>query len=204
MVHLSNFREKSSRTSLSWTRPLIICPLAYVESWLKEAQPKRIPGPSGPPGPPAPSPISIPIPSDLLPPLRPGLEAWDRLHLFARCRRKTAPIWEKCEPSFCESKLSRKSRRVFSPLQMSPNSAWVRLFWRSVPGSLDEKKRGKEAKQEQLTELRRLFASSDWFAVKQCCHWFLFWLVGCAIVCFFIGCRGGVGFVCVRPFMWCW
>lgn len=69
--------------SLSLTQLLQSRLLAYVESWLKEAQPNRGPGPFGPPGPPAPSPISIPIPSDLLPSLQPGLEAWDRLNLVA-------------------------------------------------------------------------------------------------------------------------
>lgn len=68
----------------------------YVESWLKEAQPKRrSPGPTGAPGPAAPSASSIPIPSRLLSSLRPGLEAWDRLNLCARCRRQTAPMWKR-------------------------------------------------------------------------------------------------------------
>lgn len=95
-----------------WLIRLRISLLSYVESWLNEAQPNSGPRPSGPPGPPAPSPLSIPIPSDLLSSLHPGLEAWDRLHLFARCRRNTAPIWEKCVPDEVWGRRTKKSRRL--------------------------------------------------------------------------------------------
>lgn len=73
----------------------------YVESWLNEAQPNRIPKSPAPLGPSISSPVSIPISSDLLPALRPGLEVWDRLLFFAWCRRSTASMREKSGPALC-------------------------------------------------------------------------------------------------------
>lgn len=92
---MSSMRLVTFSSSLLFSLFYSFYSLAYVESWLKEAQPNSGSGPSGPPGPPAPSPLSIPTPSDLLPSHRPASEAWDRLRPFARCRRKTVPIWEK-------------------------------------------------------------------------------------------------------------
>lgn len=106
----------------------------YVESWLNEAQQKRSPKSPGPLGPVS-SPGSIPISSNLLPTLRPALEVWDRLLFFARCRRKTVSIREKCGPGPC----SEQGRRF--PPQEERSSDSVRVFRRGGRRPLKWRKR---------------------------------------------------------------
>lgn len=176
-------RSSSMSPFFYWLIRLRISLLAYVESWLNEAQPNSGHCPSGPPGPPAPSPLSIPIPSDLLPSLHPGLEAWDRLHLFARCRRNTAPIWEKCVPDEVWGRRTKKSRRLL-------RWKWIQIqfqcdsFAGRRPGEW-RKRRGKRSKTRTADCVRHTPASRDWLAVKPCCCCSVFRLAGYLIACFY-------------------
>lgn len=65
-------------------------------------------------------------PPALPPSPRPGSEAWDRLHLFARCRRKTDPMWKKRAP---------RDVQVSSELQ-APRGAGVQVLCREAGGRL--------------------------------------------------------------------